>query len=69
MASMKTVFAELGDMPCRRCINECFDVDLQPKDCRYFPYQAKCTACRANQNIVGGFTPSGRMKMLLARPR
>ena len=65
MANMKIVIAELGDMPCRRCINEWFDVNLQPKDCRYIPYQNICTSCGTVQNIVGGFTPSGRLKMLL----
>lgn len=65
MANMRSIRDVLGNCPCRSCINEYFDVYLQPKDCRYYPHQDRCTSCRRkHMNIVSDLTFTGKAKML-----
>ena len=62
---MKTINDKLGHTVCRRCINEAFQVELEPKDCHYGgPYLQECQVCKNMHHIVVGLTLSGRIKLL-----
>lgn len=49
---------------CRRCINERYDLNLQPYDCRYMIYASPCTGCGELSNIVEGVRFTGFFKLL-----
>lgn len=51
-----------GENLCRRCINEKYDLNLKPSDCRYWFYRASCSKCENVGNIVMELSPSGHSK-------
>ena len=66
MATEKTIFLDFGGAVCRRCINQRYGANLQPKDCKYdSPYAQICPVCQEVHHIVHGLTASGKIKMLL----
>ena len=66
MATINTVWNRCGRPVCRRCINQVFHVNLQPRDCSYpIPYQQQCAVCGQPSNVVEGFRLTGTLKMLL----
>ncbi len=65
MVSIRTVIKDFGRPVCRRCINQKYNVNLQPQDCEYDgPYAAICSNCDEVHHIVIGFSLSGKFKML-----
>lgn len=67
MANMSNIRDALGNAPCRRCINNYFDVYLQPKDCKYYPHEYTCTNCHWPRHVVRDLTITGKAKMLPKR--
>ncbi len=65
MVTMDRIHRDLGVHPCRRCINEQYNVKLEPQDCQYYLYPVTCTKCGEGHNIVIGLNPSGKLKLLL----
>ena len=65
MTSIKQIHDQYGYNICRRCINREYRVNLTPEDCIYLsPYPKRCSVCNEMNNIVGGFSISGKLKML-----
>ena len=63
MLTTKRIKKQFGDYLCRRCINAQYHVHLKREDCRY-GYSYVCPRCKAEQNIVVDFSPSGKWKVL-----
>ncbi len=64
---MNKIYRELGDFPCRRCINKKFDVRLEPKDCIYLENEDYCSYCKNIRHIVVGLKMSGKIKMMFKK--
>ena len=64
MLSLDPVRKRFGDYICRSCLNKEYSVNLNKEDCRY-GYFGYCPSCKEPRNIVVGFEPSGKVKMLL----
>ena len=66
MASMRDIHSRYSTI-CRRCINEQYGVNLEPKDCRYVgEYPEVCACCGKVRNLVGGVTIAGSLKLSMA---
>ena len=66
MATMRTIRDSLGTSVCRRCINDYFNVNLEPGDCRYDgEYLQFCQVCEQMRHIVVGLSFSGKLKLMM----
>lgn len=64
MAGMNKIHEYLGAAICRKCISRVYGVKLFPKDCIYEDYPQMCSHCKKVNNIVAGFSFSGKLKMM-----
>ena len=49
---------------CRRCINDRYDLNLMPSNCRYYSGVDVCPRCGGMHHIVSGLRLSGSLKSL-----
>ena len=65
MATIHTIREDFDAWVCRQCINDNYDVDLMPGDCRYEgPYLRRCRNCGEMHHIVVGLKMSGKIKLM-----
>lgn len=51
---------------CRRCINEKYQLNLLPEDCRYFDYPRLCPRCEQMRNMPEDVRFFHRWKLWIA---
>lgn len=57
---------ELG-RTCRVCLNQAYDLRLEPQDCRYEEYPRICRRCGEVKNIVEDISLNKKVTLLLKK--
>ena len=50
---------------CRECLNEAYDIELKPDDCKYFMYPILCHHCGMVKSVVTDIRTSKKIKLIL----